>query len=847
MTNLWEQVDQLFAEALELGDEERSALLHRVRQQDPTAAARLEHLLKIAGEMGDFLEEPAERVLALDWEDVLPQEDEEVPEADLSGTRIGPWRIVEKVGRGGMASVYLAERADGEWRQQVALKLLHKGLDTEHVLRRFRKERQILSSLDHPGVARFLGGGSTEAGLPYLVMEYVDGIPLPEYCDREGLGLDERLRLFCEVGRVVHAAHRQLVVHRDVKPSNVLIDGQGRVRLLDFGIAKLLLPEGHALTQVEHRAVTPAYASPEQVGEGRITTASDVYQMGMLLCEVLVGRRPYEVRSVTPAGVVRAIMESVPALPSSLVTPEAAARLGLGPVQLTRQLKGDLDSIILQALEKVPEDRYESAASMVEDIQRFLRKEPVSARAGTTGYRAMKFIGRHRVGVAMAAVMAAILTLSATLFAVQAERAQRDRDRAVAEQLRAERLNSFLSDLFSVVDPAAGGERDLATSEILAEGVRRAQVAFRDQPESLADILGRIGEIYSSMSLHREAVPLLSEAIALRESGAGNAESRVQDLQRLAHAQWFVNRDETVDLLEEAIGLARDSLGADHPLLADALTQLADQHWGSPERQREVMDSAMGILRAYPEEEVGERLARALYMEGRMAEETPRQMELFGEALALRRRLHGNDHPSTAVLLNAMGLALDGVDPMASDTLLQEAAAMHQRLYGPRHRTTLTILNNRAGVLRDQGKYAEAELIYRRVLEIRTEAFPDDVMARAYILHGLGWVLAEQGRPGEAEPLLEEMLEILEEEGDDPGSWRYQIARNTLGRTLALQGRFEEAEPLLRESYEWIIAQDPEGNHEIFEERLKDLYRNWGRPDALAELDATGGGRPEYP
>ena len=237
---------------------------------------------------------------------------------------------------------------------------------------------------------------------------------------------------------------------------------------------------------------------------------------------------------------------------------------------------------------------------------------------------------------------------------------------------------------------------------------------------------------------------------------------------------------------------------------------------------------------------MGEDLADALFVAARVEPDRQTQLLRLQEALEVRETVYGGDDPGTAAVLSDMALRLEGEDPVAADTLLRKAAAMHERLYGVDHRTTLVLMNNHAGVLRDQGRYAEAEPIYRRVLEVRSRAFPQDSVARAYVLHGLGWVLAERGRQTEAEGLLREMLEILRRAGDDDGSWRYQIGRNTLGRAVALQGRFEEAEPLLRNSYEWMVEQDPDGDHALYRQRLVDLYRSWGRPEVLAALEDVG-------
>lgn len=826
----WHEADRLFQKALERDPSERSALLDAVRRRDPALAARVEQLLAAAHDAGSFLETSIESQLDLSWGDILDApgerrfaDDPDGRDQERTGERVGPYRLVQRVGRGGMASVYLAERVDGQWNARVAVKVLHRGLDTERVVGRFLDERQILSSLNHPNIARFLGGGATDDGLPYLVMEYVEGTPLIEHCDRVAMPVEERLRLFVDVGRALQAAHRSLVVHRDVKPSNVMVDEAGRVRLLDFGIAKLLAPDSNQATRFDQRAITPAYASPEQLTERPVTTASDVYQMGMLLCELISGRRPYEVRALSPAAAERAVLEADPARPSTLVDDEAAAARGTTRSALARRLRGDLDAVVLQALRKAPDERYESAGAMVADIERVLAGLPVAARPASVAYRAGSFVRRHALGVGAAGVSLALVIGAAFLFAVQAERAARERDRALDERARAERMSEFLARVFEVVDPAAGGSRAVTAPALLAEGVARARVTLAEDPEALADVLGRVGEMYYSMSLFDEARDVLTDAVALRRAGAGGSPGMVEDLTRLAFAVRGADPARAEALYREAIEVGEASLPEGDWRTAEALTGLADLSAVELDERRRAIRRSVDLLRRHDEASVAEPLADALYVESRVTPDMDDREALIREALAVRRAYLPGDHPGTAVVLNQLGLVLEHDDPVAADTLLAEAAAMHRRLYGLRHQTTLTLMNNHAAVLRDQGRYGEAEPIYRDVLAARAEHFPDAIVARAYVLHGLGWVLAEQGQAVEAERLLREMLEILEAEGDGLDSPRVQLGRSTLGRALALQGRYEEATPLLTQALAWYEAADPEGDHAILRARVEAL------------------------
>jgi serine/threonine-protein kinase len=845
--NRWREVDDLFRSALELPSADRRPFVAARCAADPELREAVESLLAAAEASDGFLESPIEESYDLPWHEIFPAPnaddaagaDGDEPAFDRGGDRVGPYRIERRIGRGGMASVYLAWRVDGGWRQQVAIKLLNRGLDTEDLVRRFIAERQILSSLSHPNIARLLDGGATDDGLPYLVMDWVDGISLVRYCDERRLTISERLRLFCEVGRAVQHAHRRLVVHRDLKPSNIMVDTEGRVKLLDFGIARVLADPGDAtLTRPGFQRLTPAYASPEQVLGGPITTASDIYQLGLLLCELVVGRLPYGWRALTPAGAERAILEAEAARPSSLVTPAAAVVRGYEPEALSRRLRGDLDSIVIQALKKDPEERYTSVEAMIDDVERHRRGEPVVARPLTPAYRFRKFFGRHRLGVAAAAAFVLLLAGSAFMAAFQAHRLARERDRALTEEARAERVTAFLTDLFRATDPNELGGESVTALELLDAGADRALRDLEEEPSTQAEVLSAIGSMYVQRGLWGRATPILERAVELRREGGGQPARRVLDLRRLAEAVVSRDRDRAVGLLEEAVSLAERELGPRDPLLAAALIDFAETVGSSPQpevwpRADSAIERALTILRDQKGDVRGE-MASALHLSalGKGAAYLPR----LEEALRLRRSLYGDNHTAVAATLNDMALVLEPVDPHAADTLLERAAAINAAIHGPDHAQTLTILNNLAGRYRDRGDFAKAEPLYRELLHRRRAAYPADSLAHAYSMHGLGWALTELGRADEAEPLLREAFRLLVNAGHDGTSMVHHMARSTLGRCLTAQGRYAEAEPLLSESYEWAAGHSPDHVFIPFMlDRLIGLYDAWPRPQLAAE------------
>jgi len=435
----WNTAKELFEAALELDSSQRSAFLAENCREEGVRL-QVERLLNDYQEAGSFLDVPASNALEqIQREDasILHSQSGKFPvtasaeaENPMVGRQLGAYRLMRRVGQGGMAAVFLAARADDEYHKQVAVKLVQPGLDSRDLLDRFRTERQTLAGLDHPNIVKLLDGGSTPDGLPFLVMDYVDGKPIDEYCDQHKLSVDERLHLFGKVCDAVQYAHQNLVIHRDLKPSNILVVGDGTPRLLDFGIAKVLSPEhsaqGLQLTQTGTRCMTPAYASPEQMRAKQVTPSTDIYSLGVVLYELLTGHRPYRLTGHTPAEIERAICEQEPENPSTAVsrvenetssdgrpitrTPELVSLVREGqPDKLRRRLRGDLDNIVLKALQKDPQRRYESVADFSEDIGRHLQHLPVRARPSTFAYRALKFVQRHKAEVSAAFVILVVI------------------------------------------------------------------------------------------------------------------------------------------------------------------------------------------------------------------------------------------------------------------------------------------------------------------------------------------------------------------------------------------------------------------------------------------------------
>jgi eukaryotic-like serine/threonine-protein kinase len=545
----WEAINRLFDAVVDLDPDARRQALEDWTG-DPKVRAEVESLLAALGsQVVDLEPSPGASHLTLGGEAA-------VITVSLTGRRLGPWAVVREVGRGGMGAVYEAFRADDQYKKRVAVKTLSRGADSAVVARRFQQERQILASLGHPSIATLIDGGVTEEGLPYLVMEFVDGEPIDRYCAGHRLPLRERLDLFRQVCAAVQYAHRNLVVHRDIKPSNVLVTADGVVKLVDFGIAKLI---GHrpgeepTLTETGLRAFTMAYASPEQIRGEPISTSSDVYSLGALLYLLVAGRLPFDVGRVGTAEAVRMVTEETATAPSRACTGEAAETMGLaGQDRLARELDGELDDIVLACLRKEPERRYATVAAVSDDIKRFLQGQQVSARPDTWRYRVSSFTRRNpRLVVAML-VAAVSLTGGAAVAGWQAVRADDERDRARTEAVRSSRVVAFIEQ--TLATPVQGALSETAI-QALDQAVSRARGELADDPLARAAVYRTAAKAYTSHVRDERATPLLDSALALDRRFAGEESIEVaRDLTILARISY--NRG----LMDSAVVYARKAV-----------------------------------------------------------------------------------------------------------------------------------------------------------------------------------------------------------------------------------------------------------------------------------------------
>jgi serine/threonine protein kinase/tetratricopeptide (TPR) repeat protein len=837
----WGQARELFERLVDLPAADREESLSGV--SDAELAARVRRLLEADAEAEGFLETPVVAVAG----GLLEAEEPAPPE------RIGPYRVLRRLGRGGMGEVFLGERADGLFEQRVAIKLLRRGMATEEVLGRFARERRILARLEHPHIARLYDGGATDDGRPYFVMELVEGEPITGYCRARSLGVDERIRLLLDCGDALAAAHRNLVVHRDLKPSNVLVTKDGEVKLLDFGIAKVLGPddtvEGLVETRTDLRLLTPAYAAPEQILGEPVTTATDVWALGALGYELLTGTQPQKRESRSPAALASVVAGAIER-PSARVEREGLDALPFASPspgerrRLSRRLRGDLDNVLLSALRREPERRYGSVTALSGDFRRHLAGQPVKARPDTLGYRVGKFVRRNRVAVGAGLLIFASLVAGLAVAAWQARRAEAQARTAAAAARRAEGVKEFLIGLFEVADPEQASGGSVTASELLDQAGKRLETELSSEPDIQADLL---------------------EAVARIDRGLG----RLDTAEGLAQRSLTI-RQHILPAGDAAIGRSLATAGA---------VKMSQGKLDDAEKQ---ITAALAMLEAAePPDSLATARARSdfaqvLFWKGQAEPAIANERRVY----ETYRRVLGADNAQTAMHLRNLGVLLDEVDRVdEAEKAYRDSQAVLVKQLGPDHVNLAYSYVNLASLLDlRRGQAVEAEALYKRTLEIRRKALGNDhptvgqalqLSGLFYLnqgrldesestyrealalfrrinpkhfevgkcLNGLALVASRRGLYADAEKRLDEVIALFDEVlgPKHPFSWQ---ARGNRAEQVALQGRLEEAEKIQREVAGKLAELNGPDSGEAIEAsaRLGETLRKRGRAAEAAPL-----------
>lgn len=798
----WERVRALFDAVIVLPESRRLEALQRECGSEPELLAEVESLMAAAGaddaEFSDIVRAAATAATGAQAADQLEQ-------------RVGSYRLIDLLGTGGMGNVYLAERADEQFEQRVAIKLLHPGRRDRDLIHRFRTERQLLANLEHPNIARLLDGGETDSGIPYLVMEYIDGEPVDTYCDAHRLTVAERLRLFQKICSAVEYAHRNLVVHRDIKPSNILVTVDGEPKLLDFGIAKLLdetLVGGPAaLTRAGVSIMTPEFASPEQVRAEPVSTATDLYSLGVLLYRMLCGRMPYT-RQGPYTDLARAIVEEEPGRPSTALTSHRAgsadssehisAARDTSVSGLASRLRGDLDNIVLKALRKKPENRYASARDFADDIERYLTHRPVSAVPASIGYRAAKLLRRHRAAAIVAAVMAATLTGSVVQIVLE-------RNRAELAAIQSEEVVRYLGELFASASPARAQSEEITAHDLLEQGVAEID-SLEDQPAVQARLLEIMGTSFFYIGEQERSAALLERALDIRRHRLAYDPAAVGNVLRLLSTPNRLSGrlDEAEQNLVEAYALLTEAYGPVHGRVAYVLNLTGDV-LRFQERHEEAVDHLRRAVAM--KEQLGEtddedmvdilgNLAVALDAAGRLDEAEA----ISRRTVAASRAMFGDKQPNTLIRIGNLGLVQVRLGNYAEalKNVSEAYDSINEVWASDPHRTTWAAAI-KAFALLYAGRFDEALAAQEEKGQLELEHYGRDTLRYAKTLMDIGEVHLRKARYAEADRYLLEAIATASRIGEDPG-FRAGSIRMRLAMLHIATGDYERAEATAREA-----------------------------------------------
>lgn len=826
-------LDSIFAEALGLTGRDRARFVRERCRHDPYLEERVLSLLQTSEASDEVFARQFSAVRDRLWQSVIAEK--EPPEEDLAGKRFNAWRLEKRIARGGLASVYLARREDGAFEQTVAFKVLRRGLDTDDLVTRFRAEREILSALDHPSIAQIYDGGALDDGRPYLVLEYVDGLPITTHCEQYGVDVRGRVALLIEVLLALHHAHQHLVVHRDVKPSNILVSPAGHVVLLDFGIAKLLdprsFPGASALTRTGVSLLTPGYGSPEQRAGEAITTASDIYQVGLVMYELLSGQRPFAKRGA--------------AVDQHLVPPSHHLR----GTSRYNDVRGDLDAMTRQAMHLDPAQRYASADEMCADLRRYLDGLPVTARPDTLRYRMTKLTKRKPwlVPVVTATVLAIVVYVG-TLTAYSNRLAREERLSAASQK--------FMVEVFRSPDPYAsadgGRRRDITVIEAIGIGEQRVREELDGQPQLQASLLASMSDVYGSLDRDRDAIRLREEALVLERQVHGDRSSQVVASLRVLGSKYMaVGEPERADaMLREQLAMAREIYPADATELAESEIAMALylQFRGDLADFRSLLQQAIERLRSAPQKApqalidalimsavqsgmedadqafaaiaeakrvadsaFGPESLQAALVRVRLASSMSRfgdyesSEEQFRQAIPVLESRLGKDHSSTLSTLNNLGFLYSqwNNQPMA-EKIHAEVLERQIAKRGPVHRVVADSYQNLAGAITRLGRYDESILLHRHAYDIYKEVLNDDNFRIAFPLLSIAYVELQRHNAQAAEEAAREALERLSTTVG--GSYLEGVARCLVGVSLEQQDRTKEGSALVRSSHELLRA-----------------------------------------
>lgn len=867
----WEQIEPILNHVLTLETKQERTRYIRRHCSDEQLRTEVESLLESiesSRHMWDGLLE-SNQVLV----ENMAREDQSAP-AETLPQQIGSYHIKKRIGRGGMGDVFLGERAGADFHKKVAVKVLRKDATDHSQVQRFLQERSLLSRLNHSNIARLLDGGITDDGRPFIVMEYVDGIPLTEYCNHHQCSLEQRLELFMQACKAVHAAHTNFIVHRDLKPSNLLVTENGVVKVLDFGIAKLLdqgLSEQEVFeTRKGNRIFSLNYAAPEQISLDPVTTATDVYALGLLLYELLAGVRPFDYKSMRLSEAEKIIQTRDPVQPSSAARRHAS------------QLRGDLDAIIMKALRKEPGQRYSSALSMVEEIERYLNHQPVAARKGTIKYRAGKYLKRHKLALSVVAVF----TFLVSLFSIyHVNRITQERNIAEKEAEKARQVTGFLAGIFEYADPYKNPQSEMTIREVLRYGKDYIQHQIGDEAEVKPMLLYTVGGIYETLGEYSLADSLLTESLNLIQSeqiktseneynlavafnnigslksSQGKYSEAADYLQQASEIFDKLNRQsyrsgsmrlwgwteylmgnysKADSLLEKALSLDLTYHGRYSTATAMTLNNIAwlQNTLGNLQKSDSLFSEVLKINKqVYPENhpETAKTL-HSLAWNHYQLKNYEKAVEFSNKAIAKRKKVFGDiAHPDIAWSLNNLGVIKQAQGKLdESEKYLREALAMRKEVLPENHPHIAQTLGNLGSLHFYRKEYDKAADLFFEVVEIQRAVYGPEHPNVAMYLNNLATVLHNGNKPFDAIPYYEEALSIQVERLGEAHSNTLRI-RDNLADVFEDIGEFKEAESLRLTNFE-LVKKEKGIEHkqtQLILSNVIKLYQKWGKNDEV--------------
>jgi tetratricopeptide (TPR) repeat protein len=776
----WERIEGLFYAALELDAAARPGFLRQTCGADAQLLREVESLLQ-----------SSEKTVAFARGAVAEAVGQGAAIAQPPGKRIGAYEVIRVLGKGGMGTVYLARRADQSYQQEVAIKLMHPGFGpTQRMLLRFSAERQILANLNHPNISLLLDGGLTEEGLPYLVMEYVNGVRIDEYCRQNRISVEDRLNLFRMVCSAVEFAHKNLVIHRDIKPGNILVTPEGVPKLLDFGIAKLLDSEARefTLTQTGDRLMTPEYASPEQMLGGQITTATDVYALGILLYELLAGKKPFDIQTKSPLEAAQVICEQTPQPPSRVIR-------GLEGADAERKLRGDLDLIVLMAMRKEPSRRYSSVGALSRDVQDYLTGYPVRARTDTWRYRTGKYVRRHKLGVLTASLALLALIGFSTGMGLLARRATEERRIADEQRQAAQREADFLAGIFNATTPDGSKGSEITARELLDQSAKRIDSELKTTPDEQAPLLYQLGVAYTQLGLYDQAQPLLKRSYVIRRKLLGDGSFIVaKTAQALAHTYRMGGHYAEAEVLfRQALQTAQKAPPDDTSTIAKMVTDLAFCLYSeSQDSEAESLFRKSLVLNPEPDNRDGA-MTRSL-----LAQVLDRKGDLSGawqfgnEAVAILERVEGPTFNLAVAQHILAGIYRDSGNLEKAESVEREALALWRKTGGG-HVDVAYSIDNLGVILLDEGDWKQAEPLLKEALSIRQKQLGAAHPLLGTSLLDWGRVLQAKGDNKGAEAYFHQALD-MERETVGPRNWRLKSVLDNLALLQLDEGDFNGAE-----------------------------------------------------